>query len=162
MTFVWGFQATPRPQCSEKYLESYTIQNNKKEKNPTIMPSFPKKIKTLRDLKIKGNLLAKKKAALFVCNWNVFAAISQKFLKHKNWQKKNNEKPSPINNAWHSWPAKEAKDAVHCQALTRHNWFQLFKGHFPIFIILTVNASSSTQLPSGIFWMSLTTTGFLS
>lgn len=84
-------------------------------------------------------------------NWNVFAAISQKFLKHKNWPKKNNEKPSPINNAWHSWPAKEAKDAVHCQALTRHNWFQLFKGHFPIFIILTVNASSSTQLPSGIF-----------
>lgn len=126
------------------------------------MPSFPKKIKTLRDLKIKGNLLAKKKqhylCAIEMCllpfhksSWNI-----------KIGQKNNNEKPSPINNAWHSWPAKEAKDAVHCQALTRHNWFQLFKGHFPIFIILTVNASSSTQLPSGIFWMSLTTTGFLS
>lgn len=162
MTFVWGFQATPRPQCSEKYLESYTIQNNKKkEKNPTIMPSFPKKIKTLRDLKIKGNLLAKK-SSIICAQLKCVCCHFTKFLKHKNWPKKNNEKPSPINNAWHSWPTKEAKDAVHCQALTRHNWFQLFKGHFPIFIILTVNASSSTQLPSGIFWMSLTTTGFLS
>lgn len=36
LTFVWGFQATPRPQCSEKYLESYTKQNNKKRENPPL------------------------------------------------------------------------------------------------------------------------------
>lgn len=146
-----SFQATARPQCSVKNIQELYPTKNWQNHYKTIIIQ---RQKTPQRTQNKGNLLRGKKGNIILVQMKWVCCHFTKLLQDiKNITYK--KKLSPINIAWHRWPTAIAKsstkDSVHCQVLVRHNWFQFFKGHFPIFIILTVNASSSIQLPSKFF-----------